>query len=186
MAAPAGPVQGTVEISTPKTNGFRINDVWYNIPAGGALPPKNSIVSFVNTVFSDGKTYADQLQVTGQAAPAASARRGGYGGGNKTPHDKFGPIIGHNLLVAATILGERGVDVPALITLAKEITIASEQLVNSYVASKAGDGTPSPVAPVAPAAPAAPAINQAAVTPAAPPTPQAAPPAPGFDDDIPW
>ena len=169
-------VTGKVQAANRNGSGFKINEQWYNIPEGSQCPKRGDSVTFVATQANDGRLYAEQLQITpGQSYSGSSGgRRGGY---KKDPVDKYGPIIGHNILVAATILGEEGKDLDVLFELVKRITERSEAVVANYTASKTAQPAAQPMPQPMPQ-------PQAAPAPAA--TPAQSSPAPEFDDDIPW
>jgi hypothetical protein len=172
-------VNGQVAATARNGTGFKIGEQWYNIAQGQPMPKRGDTVTFVNTQYSDGKMYAEQVQIT-------PGQGGGWSGGGKRnsfqkdPADKYGPIIGHNILIAATILGEEGKDLDTLFTLVKGITERSEKLVQAYTAHKT---QPQPAAPATPP----PAQAAPAPAPAAQPAPEQATPAVAeFNDDIPW
>jgi hypothetical protein len=178
-------IQGIVEaLAKSNETGFKIGDNWHNVFPGQPRPSWKDTVSFTEVLGSDGKMYAQDVQITAKA-PSGGGGGGGRGGWKSKPKDpaaQYGPIIGHNLLVAATILGEGGKDVAALIELTQKITEESSKLVDRYVAHKTANTAPV-VAQVQPVvAQAAPAPTVLAVPQAAPVAAQAAP----FDDDIPW
>ena len=168
-------VQGTVEATAKNGTGFKVGEVWYNIIPGEAFPKKGDGVAFTLGVGSDGKQYVQGLQIT-PGAPQQKSWGGGGGRKQRTPHDIYGPIIGHNLLVAATVLPE-GSSVQEVIDYCKQLTLASEKLVDEYVARKA-QSTAQPVI-VQPTAPATPPVM---VSQSADGANQPAP----FNDDIPW
>lgn len=195
-------VQGTVEAASRNRDGIKVNGQWYNILQGGQCPNRGDYVTFTATQYNDGRTYCDNLQATpgnggnggGYRGGRGGQRGGGGGGGNRqrNPRDVYGPIIGHNLLIAAHTLGP-GCTVDQLRERAKEITLMSERLVDDYVARKTGQGAPAGAPQTAPAPQHQQPAPQHQAPPAAPPAPPQAPQAQAqnpanvpFDDDIPW
>lgn len=129
-------IQGKVAAAAGNGSGFKIGEQWYNMAEGAIAPPRGSMVSFDAVPQGSGNPVAMNLQVTA-AAPAGGGGgwKGKGGGGKRTPRDIYGPIVGHNLLIASNLLGP-GHGVQELITLARELNAASEALVNEVVAQK--------------------------------------------------
>lgn len=201
-------VAGVVQATARNGTGFKVNDTWFNVFPGEQLPQRGSSVIFVVGDDGQGNTMATGLTVTQQA------QQGGYGGGQyrggggrgrsggapkqRDPVDIHGPIVGHNLLVAATLLGP-GHSVDELTKLAYEITLASRKLVDYVIKQTATQQVAQPVQqggyvqPTQPTnqgyAQAVPLQNQNHNMIAQQPMQQAAPvaqPTVDFDDDIPW
>lgn len=136
-------IQGNVESVSRDQTGFKVQGQWYNVPQGFPAPQRGDVATFEPVPEGRGTT-AYNLQVQpgqrqggyGGGGGYNGPRRGGGGGGGarkpKEPREVWGPIVGHNLLIAATLLGP-GHSVQECIQVATELMQASDQLLAQVI-----------------------------------------------------
>ncbi len=142
-------IQGEIETKSRAGDGIKVGGTWYNEGTPGVF----ANVEWKQTVQFEAQQEGNRSVVyvapvvTGQAQPAA--KKGGWGGkgggGRKrTPQEIHGPIVGHNLLIAATILGP-GSSVQQLIETGRQLMQASDALLQEVIAQKTQGSTQQPV-----------------------------------------
>lgn len=123
-------IQGVVESANGAGTGVKVGGMWHNSMQGqmdtqGAK--KGDTVAFTSM---NGQIQTGTFQITASKPPYQGGNPGG-GGGRKqrTPQEQWGPIVGHQMLVAATALGP-GADPATLVNYTRQLIEASEDLVN--------------------------------------------------------